>query len=34
MEKADWHKLLHTWYAKDKSQTLQRDFAAWIQTLG
>jgi hypothetical protein len=34
MEKADWHKLLHAWYAKDKSQTLQRDFAAWIQTLG
>ena len=32
MSKDDWHKLLHTWYAKDKANTLQGDFTAWLQT--
>lgn len=33
MSKDEWHKLLHTWYAKDKSGTLQMDFASWVAGL-
>lgn len=33
MSKHDWHKLMHTWYAKDKANTLQGDFAAWVSEL-
>lgn len=33
MDKHDWHKLLHTWYAKDRSNTLQSDFAEWVNNL-
>jgi thioredoxin-like negative regulator of GroEL len=33
MSKHDWHKLMHTWYAKDKANTLQGDFGAWVNTL-
>jgi Thioredoxin len=33
MSKDDWHKLMHTWYAKDKSLTLQSDFAEWVEGL-
>jgi Thioredoxin len=31
MSKEDWHKLMHTWYAKDKSNTLQADFGEWVR---
>lgn len=33
MEKDEWHKLMHTWYAKDKTATLQNDFASWVQKI-
>lgn len=33
MSKEEWHKFLHTWYAKDKASTLQMDFATWVGNL-
>ncbi len=33
MSKEDWHKLMHTWYAKDKGNTLQADFGDWVKQL-
>jgi len=33
MDKDDWHKLMHTWYALDKSLTLQKDFSDWVSQL-
>lgn len=33
MSKEEWHKMMHTWYAKDKGSTLQMDFANWMGQL-
>ncbi|MBL7811376.1 MAG: thioredoxin family protein [Bacteroidetes bacterium] len=33
MSKTEWHKRLHTWYAKDKAYTLQGDFMEWVRDL-
>lgn len=33
MSKDDWHRLMHTWYAKNKSMSLQEDFADWVSRI-
>lgn len=30
MDHEAWHKLLHSWYAKDKAKTVALDFAQWL----
>lgn len=30
MPKEDWHKELHSWYAIDKGEQMQKDFAEWL----
>lgn len=33
MSKADWQKLMHTWYARDRSLSIQDDFTDWVREI-
>lgn len=33
MSKEDWHKELHSWYAVDKGEQMQKDFTSWMLSL-